>query len=235
MKYKLNLHAHTKYSDGKNTIKEMAAEYKKLGFSCAVISDHYYGEYGQYDHFSMNRKKFLEAKEDAKIASDELEFPVIIGMEYGFFKSEEVLCFGEEFIMKLYEGVKYLDDFLKLRDNHPSACVLCHPGLNEGPNGFIHFGGHNAIDGFEHYNSGQNMFRTAWRQVPKEFEGLTAFSNSDAHAARNLNRAYNLVDKDIKTEEELIAYIRMKRPVEPRAFGRNAEKVDENDPCIDLF
>lgn len=233
-KYKLNLHAHTKYSDGQNTILEMAEMYKELGHTCAVISDHCYG-WSAIVHYSMTREKFLKAIVDAKEAEQKLGFPVIIGMEYNFFRCEEVLCFGREFLMRLYDGVSSVEEFIQLRCQYPSACVLCHPCLKSGDNGFIAQRGHLCIDGFEHYNHGQNMFLPEWRSVPGEFEDLTAFSNSDAHGADRLSFAHNLVDSPIKNESDLISYVINKRPVLPITFDRAGETFGENDPIVDIF
>ncbi len=232
-KYKLNLHAHTRYSDGNPTILELATEYKRLGFTCAVISDHYYGS-KDLEHYSMTLPKYKEAIIDGKEAEQNLGYPVIIGMEYGFFRCEEVLCFGHEFHLKLYEGVKSIDEFIQLRKEYESACVLCHPNLSDGENGFIGRGGHLCIDGFEHYNSGQNYFKNIksqfTRKVPKEFKDLTAFSNSDAHSLSSLPRGHNLIDEPIETESKLIEYIVKKKPVKP--LTERLLKVSEDNPSI---
>lgn len=237
MTYKLNIHAHTIYSDGSPTVLELATAYKDLGFTCAVISDHYYGR-EDLVHYSMDRKKFIQACSDAEDAEQKLGYPVIVGMEYGFFGCEEVLCFGRDFLFRLYDGINSTEDFISLRKDYESACVLCHPRLRGGEHGFIAKKGHLCIDGFEHYNSGQNYFKNPkfsgghTREVPEEFKHLTAFSNSDAHNTRSLPRAVNLIDEPIKSESQLIDYITKKRTVIPMAFGRSAQDLDPNDESI---
>ena len=214
--YKLNLHAHTQYSDGGGTIKTMAEEYRKQGFSCAVITDHWYTR-NDLSHYSMTYDKFLKAIEDAKQVQKELDYPVIIGVEYGFFCCEEVLCFGRDFIHALYKGVKSIEEFGELRKKYPSVCVLCHPG---DASAFIEMGGVNVVDGYELYNSGQYMFSR--REVPKEFKNLTAFSNSDAHGIGTMRFGYNFVNEDIKSEEQLIKFINKKKFVQPHIIDEKS-------------
>ena len=40
MKFKVNLHTHTTFSDGKNTPTEMVEAYKELGYGAVAITDH---------------------------------------------------------------------------------------------------------------------------------------------------------------------------------------------------
>ena len=40
MRFRVNLHTHTTFSDGKNTPKEMVEAYKKLGYGAVAITDH---------------------------------------------------------------------------------------------------------------------------------------------------------------------------------------------------
>jgi len=40
MQFKVNLHTHTTFSDGKNTPKEMVEAYKELGYGAVAITDH---------------------------------------------------------------------------------------------------------------------------------------------------------------------------------------------------
>ena len=211
-KYKINFHAHTRYSDGHGTIKEMAQAYKDKGFCCAVITDHWYGRHDLV-MFSMSYEKYLKACEEAKEVSKELDFPVIIGVEYGFFRCEEALRFGHEFIKALYTEVQTIQDFEFAKDLHEGAVILAHPGLSKSETGFIGQGGQDVIDGYEWCNGGCGyMFH--WRDIPKELDGLTQFANSDAHGMDRLDRCHNLVNEKITTEKQLTNYIREKKPIE---------------------
>ena len=215
MSIKLNLHSHSRHSDGRDTIMDMAKAYKKHDFTCAVITDHHYdGD----PYFSMNKAGFLKSREEAKEAEELLKIPVIIGIEFGFFRCEEVLCFGKEFILRLYDGVKSVKEFIELRREYSSACIVCHPQLREGEMSFIHMGGEDAVDGYEHFNRGVDFF--SFREIPPEMKRLTAFSNSDAHKIENLNSGYNLIKDPIKSEEDLISFINHKKPIELVCKGR---------------
>ena len=86
---KVNLHAHTRYSDGHNTIEEMVEEYQRNHFSCAVITDHFYHRGSKY---SIDMESMKRAREEAYQLQKKKGYPVIVGIEHGLFKEEEILC-----------------------------------------------------------------------------------------------------------------------------------------------
>lgn len=210
--YKLNLHAHSLYSDGHCSIKTMAEKYKELGFTCAVITDHLYssGLNGVLDtsKYSLNYTNFMHQLIEADAVSKELNFPIILGIERTFFKSEEVLCFGAEFIKELFNPLVDLNEFFNLKNTLNGVAIIAHPIAEKS----IDMGIHDVVDGYESFNGGCPMFGT-YRTLPTEFEKLTAFSNSDAHGIITLDRGYNLTETPITTETELIEYIKNKRPI----------------------
>lgn len=71
--FKINLHAHTRNSDGADSIQEMAQEAKRLGHCALVITDHDYVT-GSYKSNLTELKMLEENKID-------LGIPVIIGSE----------------------------------------------------------------------------------------------------------------------------------------------------------
>ncbi len=70
--HKINLHAHSAHSDGHGTIQEYVKEYKKLGHSACVITDHdyMYGFYGCVGELRALQKNNIK-----------LELPVIVCQE----------------------------------------------------------------------------------------------------------------------------------------------------------
>ena len=96
MKYKINLHAHTIFSDGYNSPLRMGMTAKKLGFSALVITDHYRNNapYSSYN-FSLCQDACREVREI---------IPVILGMEI-MVEGAEMLLFGGEAI-KIIRGIR---------------------------------------------------------------------------------------------------------------------------------
>ena len=68
---KLNLHLHTNYSDGSNTMREYAIAMKELSHVALVTSDHDY---------CMTEEKYAAQLIEAKELSKELDFPIICGL-----------------------------------------------------------------------------------------------------------------------------------------------------------
>lgn len=233
-KYKLNCHAHSRYSDGHGTIKEMALAYKAKGFSCAVITDHWYCR-NDLSIYSMTKDKFLKAIKDAEEVEKELNFPIIIGMEYSFFRCEEVACFGRNFLIALYDEVKTVEDFKEAKAKYNGAAIVVHPSARKNDNGFLGplIKGHEVVDGYERYNHRQDMFKADWREVPKEFENLRAYANSDAHSITGLDFCWNLVDEEIKSEEQLVDYIRDKKPVELVVNDKGWDQLEEENKKLE--
>ena len=65
-KFKINLHAHTRYSDGGCTIEEHAKAAKELGFCCCCITDHVYSKASYY---SLEKDTFEKAVREARRVS----------------------------------------------------------------------------------------------------------------------------------------------------------------------
>lgn len=215
--HKLNLHAHTTFSDGRGTIRDMAKEYKRQGFPAAVITDHVYST----DYYScMDYESFKESREEAKLVSQELDYPIIMGIELALDRMEEVVIIGTaaiEDLMALREyrlnttgyGTITIGDLKKLRETYECWISLCHPQLAamiDGSIPFLTFRGHEILDAYEQINCGQDFFKG--RDVPAEFEGLIPVSNSDAHSINYIGLNYNFTTEPITTEEELFKYVK---------------------------
>lgn len=197
MKYKINIHAHSIFSDGLNSPYVMALKAKELGFTALVLTDHYYGldvpEFMSPVTMKHLKKAVTEAKEI---------LPIIIGMEVPFM-GQEVLVFGGAAIGSiLRNGLPTMDEMLRLRKETGCAVILCHPGEDFEVT-------EPAVDGFEQYNSGQDWFKNG-----RSFGDLMLkqrWCNSDAHRAIDLETAYNIVDSKIETESDLIRYIKRRK------------------------
>lgn len=194
--YKINIHCHTVFSDGESSPFVMAKEAKRLGFSAFVITDHFYGhEFDDAPQINIDTIKVLRR---SKVEIEyKLGIPVIIGLEIPFC-GQEVLVFGTSAVNSILQVGINQDLLMSLKDN---ATVLCHPRLS-GSKAIENIS--SLVDGYERINEGfdfgiQNSFGKGW-------------CNSDAHRAQDLKICYNITDLEIKTEIELINYIKNYEP-----------------------
>jgi len=201
--YKINLHAHTIFSDGDNTPLGMALKAKELGFSALVITDHFYPTHPR-EWCSTN----IERRKLSSKACDEAErmcLPTISGIELAF-GNEEMLVFGTEMIQAILRHCDRGNELSigllkKWRSRYYSAFILCHPQNRDNWIDLLPI-----LDGYERYNSGQDMFCNNRDLGCLMY--LPNWCNSDAHCARALDMGHNETDVKIETEEQLIAYIR---------------------------
>lgn len=197
MKYKINIHAHSIFSDGINSPLSMAIEAKKLDFTALVITDHFYG-LNVPEFMSKNSMRLLKkaCHEAQKI------LPVIIGLEVPFC-NQEILVFGGSAINSIIEnGIPTPDELIRLKKETGCAVILCHPG-----NDFEEVAKY--VDGFEQYNSGCNYFKNGEEIRPfGALKGRQRWCNSDAHSTEDMSEAYNVVGSKIQTESDIIKYIK---------------------------
>ena len=208
MKYKINIHAHTIFSDGYNSPYMMALKAKELGFASLVITDHYYGRKSTH---CLSKLKYALLKKACQEAKSIL--PIILGIEYTYM-NEEILVFGSAFINKILSADMDSDKpdmatMLEWKRIHNGACILCHPRR---PKNWKNL--RPLLDGFERYNSGCDMF--ARNRAFCSLQNLPGWCNSDAHGEKVLDWCYNIVDSNIETEGDLIKYI--KRGKQPEFF-----------------
>jgi len=231
--YKINIHAHSIFSDGLNTPYIMALEAKRLGFTSLVITDHFYGfQLGKNNHFSMTVEKMKMLKRACIEAKKIL--PVIVGLEIPHF-GQEVLVFGGEAIKNiLKKGLPTHEGLIALKRETNCAIVLCHPSEDFDILELIEI-----CDGYEQYNSGCDLFRN--NRNRGGFRDKVSWCNSDAHHADSLEVGYNVVDSKITTESDLIKYIKSgKQPlhflkgdkmisVEPNEFEKKVSKMSSDE------
>lgn len=208
MKYKINIHSHTIFSDGFNSPYVMALKAKELGFTALVITDHFYGR-DLPDFMTLEKLKLL------KKACNEVKkiIPVILGLEVPFM-GQEVLVFGGSAVQNILEhGKPNMEQMLNIKKETGCAVILCHPGHD------FHFA-IPAIDGYERINGGSDLFICGDKK--RSLEGLVekpAWCNSDAHTSEKLELSYNIVDSKIETEHDLIKYI--KKQKQPEFYVKN--------------
>lgn len=211
MKYKINIHAHSIFSNGINSPLSMAIEAKKLDFTALVITDHFYGlDYTDFINSNSMRLLRKACREARKV------LPVIIGLEIPFC-GQEILVFGGSAINSIIKnGIPTPDELIHLKKETGCAVILCHPRDD-----FEEVAKY--VDGFEEYNSANNCFRHEEEVRPfGALEGKQRWCSSDAHRSKGLGRAYNVVGSKIQTESDLIRYI--KKGLQPE-FIVNGEEL----------
>lgn len=210
--FKINIHAHSIFSDGRNSPYHMAMKAKELGFCCLVITDHWYP---CREDVSLTWEKLKLLRSSVREAEEVL--PVIIGLELPV-AGEEILVFGEEAIRSIAaEGnIKFeLSHVRILKKTIPEcAYILCHPRQ---PSAELI----EVIDGYELGNSGQNWIDDRSEKFKEQLSHLPAWSNSDAHMSNMLTWGFNQVNAEIKNETDLISYIKSR--VQPTMYLRGKE------------
>lgn len=196
MKYKINIHAHSIFSDGTSSPVIMAMKAKELGFSALVLTEHHYlvGDKSRsltIEKVPVYKRAIVEAKK---------VLPVITGLEIPFL-DQEILIFGGEAVKMILENQIDIgpQGITWLRENTHCATVLCHPS-----DGYEHC--LDYVDGVEKYNGRQG----------KHYEGELLdrkqhWFNSDAHHVNELGKAYNVVKSKITIESDLVKYIKKGR------------------------
>ncbi len=213
-----NTHCHTVYSDGTKSIADMAKEHKKLGYDSLVITDHLYSR-----KIFMTKESFLQQWEEIKEVSEELNYPIIQGIELNLFY-EEVLVFNREIILELFDIVdKYInvpDDSDKLiqkllkviaflqKNKDKCGIILCHPSLRlKEPKLKKYYDSlFSILDGYEKFNHGRDWFKN--RFIPEELLNKKQFFNSDAHDFFCIDTGENHSEETIDSEEKLIVEIK---------------------------
>jgi hypothetical protein len=202
--YKINYHAHTRYSDGGNTLEEMARKAQELGHCCFVVTDHYYGRPRFSCPYTVTEESWLREVREAKEIEQRLGFPIFVGVEAVFARCEEINVFGFDAIMFLLNANdNSYETYKHMRDNYDCACILNHPSDGHM---FLHNSGPEIIDGFEYFNHGRSFFPGL--EVPEHLKDKKIFSNSDAHDVAGLETGYNIINQPVTTEKELIASIK---------------------------
>jgi hypothetical protein len=214
----LNLHTHSNYSDGRDSLGQLVQAFQANGHVCLCLTDHDY---------SLTLYAFQKQQKEAAELSKVEEFPIICGLEVSCGEGEEALLFGtracEEWLalrqvndlLPMGSGYFREGQFLKWArgSKQEKALVLCHPTMRAQIEGF-----YDVFDGYEIQNSGclwpEDILKLMERVMPK----AKAFKNYDLHTLsvfwglKNSQKSYpcneSPDDLSIKNEADLIRYIK---------------------------
>lgn len=209
----LNLHTHSHYSDGINSLGELVSAFQKNNHACLCVTDHDY---------SMTLYGYEQQRNEAAELSKVKGFPIFCGLEVSCGEGEEALLFGSE-VCREWLALRQVNDlmpfgtsgftfregqFLKWArwTKREKALVLCHPTLRASIEGF-----YEVFDGYEVQNGGciwpEDMIASMRKLMPK----AKAFRNYDLHSLNCFSqylKECNEVDRRIETESDLIKYIK---------------------------
>lgn len=197
----LNLHTHSNYSDGADSILDLAKAYKGAGHIALCLTDH--------DYADMTLAKWEKECEEAEVVSREINFPIIVGLEVFIHNTEEVLLFGKEACRSVLtsnaaNNARMFKEWY-IRQKEPCALILAHPYLWVDQPEF-----YKLMDGYEITNCGlywgDDYVEKMKRLMPEPRRG---YINHDLHTIRNLSHPCNDVGEDlvIKNEIDLIQYL----------------------------
>lgn len=216
----LNLHTHSNYSDGSNSLGELVLAFKEHGHCCLCVTDHDY---------SMTLYGFKAQQKEAAELSKVHEFPIFCGLEISCGEGEEALLFGTK-VCEEWLALRQVNDLMPMGSSgftfregqflkwvkwtkQEKALVLCHPTLRAQIEGF-----YDVFDGYEIQNSGclwpEENVKLMERLMPK----AKAFRNYDLHTLtvfwgiQNIQEHFpcNEVPDDfsLKNEADLMRYIK---------------------------
>ena len=97
--YKYDLHLHTMEGSacGRSSIHDMIRRLHSLGFSGAVVTNHFLGGNTSVDRslpWDEAVRQFSVAYEEGKKTAKELDFDLLFGLEQGYGNGKEFLCYG---------------------------------------------------------------------------------------------------------------------------------------------
>lgn len=205
---KINLHSHTTYSDGANSLLQMAAAAQAHGHQCYVSTDHDY---------MMDPQKYLSQLQEAQQVEKELEFPVICGLEISIVPHEAALI-GNKACLKWLEmreeGIKWDDpayagwlfDAITSVRCYSHALILVHPHKLDIPKWL-----ESMLHGYEVVNSGSPMSPQVVNQLRLKCPQARGYIGMDSHGVRWFEDAFldmcEYTEQKITTEAELIRWV----------------------------
>ena len=218
---KINLHAHTIYSDGHNSIKEMALKAQECGHVALVLTDHDYCFFRDLDtEIPLEEPpecKFLRECAEAEIISKKLNFPIFVGMEISLY-IEEAILFGREAILEFLKERDNIIDCFKNKQipefnfrKHKHALIVVHPGIGHKAAQYAEIlSAYDVFHGYEIMNHGVLWKPEAVSEMARIMPKAKQFKGLDAHGVMIFERhpeCCNAINKALLTEDELIDWI----------------------------
>jgi len=205
MKFDMHCHTHEGSPDSHVAIEDYINSLKSQGFDGMLVTDH-----DSYDGFRYYRDNLKDKITD---------FVVLQGVEYDTFEAGHILVIMPKGVeMKIFEH-KGLSVYLLIKIVHAYGGILgpahpCgEPFLSTFSTGLFKLDHSIAkkFDFIEGFNSGEDKNTNDMAcKIAAEYD-LPITAGSDAHWDDCVGLAYTIFDEDIKSEDDLIAYIKAKK------------------------
>lgn len=201
---KINLHAHTSYSDGVGSLKDMVLIAKGHGHVCFVSSDHDY---------MMSLKTYCDQLKEAQEISGLYGIKVFCGLEISLYHEEAVLI-GENACrswMSIYHSIREgkadvrVSHLKEIISEHESGLCLVHPCLR-GPAEF-----YSMFDAYEIGNAGSIWPDDMIQKMETLMPGKRQVKGSDAHSTNWYDTQLgvcNDTDQTFSTEGDIIKWLK---------------------------
>lgn len=207
------LHAHTTWSDGDYTVRELCDLYGRRGFDVLAVTDH--APRGPHDIQAENYGAYLaDVRTEALRAGELYDLLVVPGLEFTYddpdpVRAAHVLAIGIRSYVELSAG---LESALASARAHGAALVAAHPyspeSLESATRATAAFGARpelrRLVDRFELFNR-HTLF--GWVAAA----GLPAVATGDFHRLEHLAGWKTLLPCP-KNEPAVISYLRSARP-----------------------
>ncbi|MBR0464162.1 MAG: PHP domain-containing protein [Clostridia bacterium] len=211
----IDLHVHTSEVSGcgKVPAAEMARMYHEKGYDAIVVTDHLIA--GKNADMPVNERCawYLSGWRAARAEGEKLDLVVLRGAEVRFTSgNEDFLLFGwredelEGLFSLLDGGISEPEFYRYVHGTGRMLLIQAHPfrkGLRQAAL--------QDLDGIEVYNGhpGHDSHNDlALALAEKGREGFIMTSGSDAHEPHHVARGGMITDCDIRTEDELVAWLR---------------------------
>ena len=180
----MHIHESTCSSDSKMTLKEIVATAKERGLDAVCITD----------HDSMGLKEFAEAY------SEEIGFPIFVGVEY-FSLWGDITAFGiDSFPDTRIPAQEFVDQV----NAAGGFCVACHPFRNNNRGFEEHLWDIEGLHGVEVLNGSTDMEANRKALEICRARGMQTVGASDAHWTSQLGKYATMVPGNPKNLKEFV-------------------------------
>lgn len=207
---RLDMHCHTKEGspDAKVPIGEYIEELKRQGFNGMLVTDH--DSYEGWRHYHRNQKDMPG------------DFVCLKGIEYDTGNAGHIIVIMPRKVhLKILEhkGLP-LETLIRIVHKYGGVLGPAHP-CGEAFLSIFSTGKYkrdisiaSKFDFIEGYNSGEGSHSNERAMEIARLYELPTTGGSDAHKIDSIGLAYTEITESIKNEDELIAYIKSKKPME---------------------
>lgn len=214
--YELHMHTMEGSKCAHSSIHDMIRRYKDVGFTGAVVTNHFTGGNTSVDidlPWDQLVEKFCACYYEGLKTAKELDFDLLFGVEQGYARGKEALVYGidPEFLLEHPElRAADLPTWSKVVRGAGGFIAFAHPFRTKPyiPWPMPMPGMIDLVDGFEGYNRSNTPLENQEAMTRLSPEGLIAIAGSDWHDT-NFDDANGVVlEHRVHTTQELAKVLR---------------------------